>query len=610
MAFRDDTLGHRAERGAVSTRAATAAASVLPQPGERYDPAGEAAFRLAVQQDVQQAARTGPPTRTGTPVALASGDNDDYDIGNVTTLLRLSANSAGSAVTGIAKGFGSRRIVIVNISGNRLTLEHEDTASIAVNRITTSSGLTIYIAQNGAVELIYDDTSTRWRAVPIYRQFDVRAFGATGDGSTDDTAAIQAAIDAATTGTLGIDGAMTLGDGVVIFPTGRYKHTGLSYTGAPWEGEGTHVTTLEYAGDGASVDAVGTNTDRLLLNISDMSIIRVSGATTAYGLRLGFNQRSLHALNNVHIRAFPAHGILFDDNTWTMGFYNVNISFCATTSGAGIGINSAVTSCNALEWYNLILEKNGLHTNTTGGGIELDDTAVLQWAFYGGTWEGNLGAAEARFTNCSSIHISGVYFESSLSATGADNALIFGNGTTASLQGCFLAAVSSHADIAIRAVGTSVLSVDNCWFHPANWAAAISVEGTAKVTLVSPGNLDPTDANHTLQCVAGAVLDQLNSTIFTLADATTIVVVASKANLFNVTLGGNRTMGAPTHSSEGQRITFVITQDGTGGRTLAWNAAFTHAWSDTGNTLGLQSTISFRYQGASWLQEGAQSAYM
>lgn len=95
-----------------------------------------------------------------------------------------------------------------------------------------------------------------------------------------------------------------------------------------------------------------------------------------------------------------------------------------------------------------------------------------------------------------------------------------------------------------------------------------------------------------------------------LTDQATIATDASLGNIFTVTLGGNRTMGAPTNPHTGESITYQITQDGTGGRTLAWNAVFKQAWSDTGNTLGKSSSISFWYNGTNWLQQGAQSAYI
>lgn len=103
---------------------------------------------------------------------------------------------------------------------------------------------------------------------------------------------------------------------------------------------------------------------------------------------------------------------------------------------------------------------------------------------------------------------------------------------------------------------------------------------------------------------------ELSYAVADLVDAATIAVNAAQGNIFRVTLTANRTMGAPTNPSLGQKISFEITQDGTGGRTLAWNAAFKTNWVDTGNTLSKKSTISFWYNGTNWMQVGAQSAYL
>lgn len=59
-----------------------------------------------------------------------------------------------------------------------------------------------------------------------------------------------------------------------------------------------------------------------------------------------------------------------------------------------------------------------------------------------------------------------------------------------------------------------------------------------------------------------------------LTDAATIVVDASRGNNMEVTLGGNRTLGAPTNPQAGQLILFRVRQDGTGSRTLAYNAIY------------------------------------
>lgn len=55
----------------------------------------------------------------------------------------------------------------------------------------------------------------------------------------------------------------------------------------------------------------------------------------------------------------------------------------------------------------------------------------------------------------------------------------------------------------------------------------------------------------------------------TLTDAATVATDASRGDHFRVTLGGNRTLGAPTNPTDGQMVLWEITQDGTGSRTLA-----------------------------------------
>ena len=62
--------------------------------------------------------------------------------------------------------------------------------------------------------------------------------------------------------------------------------------------------------------------------------------------------------------------------------------------------------------------------------------------------------------------------------------------------------------------------------------------------------------------------------VVNLADAATIAVDASLGNDFRVTLAGNRTIASPSNPTDGQRITFQVTQ-GTGGSfTLTWDSTY------------------------------------
>ncbi len=59
-----------------------------------------------------------------------------------------------------------------------------------------------------------------------------------------------------------------------------------------------------------------------------------------------------------------------------------------------------------------------------------------------------------------------------------------------------------------------------------------------------------------------------------LTDGATITSDFAVANNFSVTLGGNRTLANPTNLTAGQSGVIVITQDGTGSRTLAYGSYF------------------------------------
>ena len=62
--------------------------------------------------------------------------------------------------------------------------------------------------------------------------------------------------------------------------------------------------------------------------------------------------------------------------------------------------------------------------------------------------------------------------------------------------------------------------------------------------------------------------------VFVLTDAPTITVDASQGNHFRVTLGGNRTLANPVNVIDGQKFTFEVIQDATGGRALSYGAMY------------------------------------
>ena len=129
----------------------------------------------------------------------------------------------------------------------------------------------------------------------------------------------------------------------------------------------------------------------------------------------------------------------------------------------------------------------------------------------------------------------------------------------------------------------STLQVDGV----ATFNANIVMEGTSadanELTLTCNPTADVTvtlpDATTTLAglAVAQSYTKAQRGTPVALTDAATVAVDLSLGNNFTLTLAGNRTLGAPTNVTAGQSGVIVVTQDGTGSRTLAYNSVYKFA---------------------------------
>jgi hypothetical protein len=73
-------------------------------------------------------------------------------------------------------------------------------------------------------------------------------------------------------------------------------------------------------------------------------------------------------------------------------------------------------------------------------------------------------------------------------------------------------------------------------------------------------------------------------------------------------LTGGLTLNAPTNGYRGQTLTFYFLQDGTGGRTITWNAAFRKA-ADGAGAANQKGITMFLYDGTEWVQFGGALAF-
>lgn len=109
---------------------------------------------------------------------------------------------------------------------------------------------------------------------------------------------------------------------------------------------------------------------------------------------------------------------------------------------------------------------------------------------------------------------------------------------------------------------TTVVAVDAATAPSAGQVLTASDSETA--TWETPVKLDAAQTFTAAQGVAAVAL----------SDGANITTDASLGNVFTVTLGGNRTLDNPTNLVSGFTYIWVVTQDATGSRTLAYGNAF------------------------------------
>lgn len=140
------------------------------------------------------------------------------------------------------------------------------------------------------------------------------------------------------------------------------------------------------------------------------------------------------------------------------------------------------------------------------------------------------------------------------STTLTANNVLLGNGTSA------LQVVAPGAN------GNILYSNGTIWSSSTPSAASLLATSTIGVTVQGY------DANTAKTNVVQSFSVAQRGTITALTDGATITPDFSAANNFSLTIGGNRTLANPTNQTAGQSGAIVITQDATGGRTLAYGS--------------------------------------
>ena len=120
----------------------------------------------------------------------------------------------------------------------------------------------------------------------------------------------------------------------------------------------------------------------------------------------------------------------------------------------------------------------------------------------------------------------------------------------------------------LNAAGFSAITTTQADARYATLSTAQTITGAK--TFTSTVTITGAVAFTSVVNVSGPV----NVNTVTLTDAASIALSFDAGNTFVVTLGGNRTLAAPTSANIGQSGSIRVIQDSTGGRTLSYNSAY------------------------------------
>lgn len=498
----------------------------------------------------------------------------------VTEILSVSVASGNATIS--ATQYRRNQLILVTgaaTSGRSVTLPQVRRALMMVRNasgthaITLVRGATIVSVPAGATALVTTDGTPDGLIVNIggggggggtnvydAAWFDVTAYGAIGDNSTDSTAAIQAAINAA----------ITAGGGTVFFPRGQYVVAGaLQDTGR----SNAQILLPRIMTDATTVPI----SVRLLGEERPVSQATVF-STAALGQDGSIIRSTLATGNGAVLGARGPVGSSDNFSFCRVEIQNLTIRLPADPTNSGVDL-SHVTGCSL----------DGLLIDTSNWGT---NSIAVQ------TTTSSVGLRLPKISNGATTELGRV------DVIGFYNGVIVGEHTVAqhlAIWGCEYAIAfpaAFHASIIQR------LALANCRYglhftgghairieqlnieHPAS-GVRLPVYDINDPSNLAVGSLvwnvvkGGVGGDETFLINGGAYLKRISmfyeARVYLLVDAATVTPQCHIAEQFRWTLGGNRTMANPATPYDGQVINLRLSQDGTGGRTITWPSKFRFA---------------------------------
>ena len=333
-------------------------------------------------------------------------------------------------------------------------------------------------------------------------------------------------------------------------------------------------------GDGTDLTISGNNIN--LTAVADVNIPSGVGLTfaTAEKIESDGTDLSITVGSNGDINIPANIGLTFGDDGEKI-------------EGDGTDLTIAGNNINLTAVADVVVPANVGVTFGTGEKIEGDNTDLTITS-----------GAKINLTATSDVHIPnnvGIVF-------GGDSEKIEGDGTDMTISANNLT-IDAAADISFDAAG-------NDFKFLAGGTEILNITNSSSDVVIKPIVdakdiiIQQRDGTSLVEFNDGAYSKFTSMAYFpeaTLTDQATIAWNVLTSPVAKVTLGANRTLGAGSGAIAGQFVSLLVIQDGTGSRTLSFNAAYEFK-DDTAPTLTTTAAkgdlFVFRYNGSKFLEVG------
>lgn len=443
--------------------------------------------------------------------------------------------------------------------------------------------------------------------------YNVKKYGALGDGNTDDTVAIQAALNAAA----------SAGGGVVYLPAATYVisnitlDTNVTLCGAGW----ATILQAKSGTTGYLIALTQPSTSRQV-TIRDLALLTPYGGAAAGHILLdntgwagGDPFDCMHRVLNVF--SFNSGGDAFHFGSNTRALV---VSGCSQYQATGFGFHfeggctdSFISHCNS--------GPSGNHGFNVAGWNNMLTSCKSFWAGYDTathTWD---------------------LWKNGFELSGRNNTLVACQAQQSSNHGfnliqcqyanvsgceCDSNATGNTAGVAINLTDAIYCTVANNVGMPGNGGSAgpgpgaqvygIQTSGTCTGTIITGNAVAGTSAPYNLGGT-GYSFSATEGAVAVTQAVGTVTADVSLGNIFRLTLTASGwTIAAPLNPIDGHTISFEISQDVTGGRTFAWASAFafgTAGQPSLPTTASSMSRVTFCYNASlsAWLFLAAATGY-